>query len=62
MAFAGAFQVAPNFSDLSGAELLPSVGVGLRWMVAVDARVNLRVDYAWGSGSDALYVGVGEAF
>jgi hypothetical protein len=29
---------------------------------AVESRINVRVDYAWGNDDSALYVFVGEAF
>ena len=41
---------------------LPGGGVGLRFTLARRNHVNLRVDYAWGKNSTALYVGVAEAF
>jgi hypothetical protein len=31
-------------------------------MAAVESRINVRVDYAWGNDDSALYVFVGEAF
>ena len=37
-------------------------GVGLRFTLAKRNHVNLRIDYAWGKSSTALYVGVAEAF
>jgi len=58
-AFAG---VAPSLSEFSGDQLLPSVGLGVRWMVAPKNKINLRVDYAWGDGDQALYISIGEAF
>jgi hypothetical protein len=62
VAFAGLGGVASTFSDFRGEDLLPSVGVGIRWMVAKKNKINLRVDYAWGEGEQALYISVGEAF
>ena len=61
-AFAGGFQVASSLSALSDSAVLPSVGVGMRWLAAVESRVNIRVDYAWGRDSSAFYVAIGEAF
>ncbi len=60
--FGGLAQVGPQFGDYSFANVLPAVGVGLRWMAAVESRINLRVDYAVGIDDDALYIFVGEAF
>jgi outer membrane protein assembly factor BamA len=42
---------------------LPSIGGGLRFMLAPEKRVNLRVDYAWGvNGNQGFYLGLMEAF
>jgi hypothetical protein len=60
--FGGVAQVAPGFSDFDAENVLPSVGLGFRWMAALESRINVRVDYAWGQGDNALYVFVGEAF
>lgn len=61
-AFVGAGAVAPAFEALSWANVLPGSGAGLRFTLAKRNHVNLRVDYAWGKDSTALYVGVAEAF
>jgi len=61
-AFAGAGEVAPRFNELSAGEILPSGGTGLRFQLTRETPLNLRVDYAWGRNSSALYVSVGEAF
>jgi len=61
--FAGAGKVAPDFGSMNSAELLSSVGAGLRWMAAPTNKVNLRIDVARRKGGDSsLYVSVGEAF
>jgi outer membrane protein assembly factor BamA len=63
VAFAGVGEVARSFGDLNSDDLLPSAGIGVRFLVAKENRINFRVDYAWGKdGSDGLYIGVGEAF
>jgi Omp85 superfamily domain len=61
-AFFGEGLVAPDFGSLTWDGLLPGGGVGLRFTVATQNHVNLRVDYAWGKNSSALYMGVVEAF
>jgi hypothetical protein len=38
------------------------VSAGVRWQVAKETPINLRIDDARGKGSDALYISVGEAF
>jgi hypothetical protein len=60
--FAGVGEVMPDFGQLSWDGLRPSGGVGLRFTLAERNHVNLRVDYAWGHKSSALYVSVAEAF
>ena len=62
VAFAGVGGVAPTLSELSGAQALPSAGFGLRLQPTPKIPVNLAVDYAWGRGSQGLYLSVGEAF
>ena len=42
---------------------LPSAGLGIRFMVSREKKINLRLDYAWGvDGNQGLYFGVMEAF
>jgi outer membrane protein assembly factor BamA len=63
VAFAGVGEVADSFSDFDSDKLLPAGGIGIRFLLARENRVNFRIDYAWGkSGNRGLYVGVGEAF
>lgn len=60
--FAGLGTVGPSIQKVALDETLPGAGLGLRIMLARRNHVNLRVDYAWGRRSRALYIGVGEAF
>lgn len=62
VAFAGVAQVTDTISDFPWDDLLPSVGVGLRYMVSKEKRINLSVDYARGRDSDGFYFYVGESF
>jgi hypothetical protein len=62
VAFAGVGQIAPGFGDLRTDNLLPSYGVGARFMVSEEQRINLGVDYARGRGSSAWYFRISEAF
>jgi outer membrane protein assembly factor BamA len=62
VAFAGVGQVAPQVGDFKLDDLLPSVGVGIRFMASEEERVNLSIDYAKGQDSDAWYFRIGEAF
>ena len=62
VAFAGVGHITNSFSDQGDNEYVPSFGGGVRWMVLPSKRVNVRVDYAVSKDSDALYLGVAEAF
>ena len=60
VAFAGFGGVAPEIGEFD--TLLPSIGTGLRYVLAKKNNVSLRFDAAWGRNDHAFYVGVGEAF
>jgi len=60
--FGGVGYVGKSFSGVHENEPIPSYGIGLRFSVLPAKRVNLRVDYAWSTDSEALHVSVGEAF
>jgi hypothetical protein len=60
--FGGLGQVAENLDAFTGENTLPSGGAGLRFRLTRQNHINLRIDYAWGRNSDALYITVGEAF
>ena len=65
VAFAGTGTVWGNEEEEEEFERdwLPSVGLGLRYMISTEKRVNFRVDYAWGvNGNEGFYIGVMEAF
>jgi hypothetical protein len=60
--FAGVGAVAPSLSDYSSDDLLPSVGAGLRYVLAEKNQISMRLDYAYGRDGGKLYFTVGEAF
>jgi hypothetical protein len=60
VAFAGIGTVAPEAFDWGRS--LPSIGFGVRWVVAPKNDLSLRFDVAWGRGDSEFYVGIGEAF
>jgi hypothetical protein len=60
--FTGAGFIDRSFSQTADRELIPSYGIGVRFMVLKSKRINLRIDYARSTGSDAFHVSVGEAF
>lgn len=60
--FGGVGEVARSFSDMDAHDLLPGVGVGVRFMVSEAQRINLRVDVARGNDESTVHISVGEAF
>jgi len=62
VAFAGAGAVAPDVQSLGSSTLLPSAGLGLRYLAAPAQGVTVSADYAWGRDSQGLYIYVGDAF
>ena len=62
VAFAGTGYARDVYSEIDNREWIPSYGVGLRFMVLKSKRVNMRLDYARSSDSDAIHFLVGESF
>jgi outer membrane translocation and assembly module TamA len=60
--FAGLGEVSPSIGRFSTNDLLPSAGAGLRFRLTRQNHMNLRMDYAWGTKSNAFYMSVAEAF
>jgi outer membrane protein assembly factor BamA len=50
-------------NDLFEKDLLPSLGMGLRFQLSLERKINLRMDYAWGvNDNEGFYLGIMEAF
>ncbi|MFT5140128.1 MAG: hypothetical protein ACI9H8_001572 [Lysobacterales bacterium] len=62
VAFAGGGYINSAFHDPNDRKLIPSYGIGLRFMVLESQRINIRLDYAKSDDSEAIYLSVGEAF
>jgi len=62
VAFAGVGGVASSFSAYTADDMLPSAGVGIRYMVATDNKVNMSLDFAVGTNAFTVYFYVGESF
>jgi hypothetical protein len=62
VAFAGVGGTAENVRSLPSTKLLPSVGAGIRFLLAKENGVNLRLDFAHGRHSNGAYLSIGEAF
>ncbi len=60
--FAGSGYVGNSFSGVREHEAIPSYGAGVRFMVLAAKRINLRLDYARSTDSNAVHFSVGEAF
>jgi hypothetical protein len=60
--FGGTGYVANSFNGIRDREAIPSYGVGVRLMVLKAKRINLRLDYARSTDSEAIHISVGEAF
>jgi hypothetical protein len=60
VAFGGVGGVGPTLLDLGQA--LPAGGIGVRYVLAEENHVAMRLDAAWGRDDSALYLSVGEAF
>ncbi len=60
--FLGAGKLDSSATDFDDQEVIPSYGAGLRFMVLEAKRINMRIDYASSTDSEAVYVTVGEAF
>jgi hypothetical protein len=60
--FAGAGYAGDTYTGLRDREVIPSYGLGVRFMVLAAKRINVRLDYARSTDSDAIHLSVGEAF
>jgi hypothetical protein len=60
VAFLGVGGVGPTLGAIGQA--LPAGGVGLRFVLAEENHVAMRLDAAWGRDDSAIYLTVGEAF
>ena len=62
VAFGGVGQVRNSLAVLEDSDPIPSIGIGLRFLVQQEQGINLRLDYAKSESQDAVYFFVGEAF
>jgi outer membrane protein assembly factor BamA len=60
--FAGLGEVADRLAGFKLSGLKYSYGLGLRFVFSRAQRLNLRLDYAFGEGSSAVYFTAAEAF
>lgn len=62
VAFGGFGWSVNTLSEISLDNILPSIGVGGRFMMIEDYRINARIDVAMGRDDWGIYFGIGEAF
>ncbi len=62
VAFGGVGATAPDLGGFTDTTTLPSFGVGVRYLLTEENKLNFRLDVAWGRDDRLIYVGVGEAF
>lgn len=63
VAFAGSGDVTGSVGGFALRDFKYSAGAGIRYMIASDERVNIRLDYAFASGGVSnLYLTIEEAF
>lgn len=62
VAFAGVGESMATPSDFGDGKFLPAAGAGLRFRPSKETSINLRLDFAYGRDSKAVYLSLGEAF
>jgi outer membrane protein assembly factor BamA len=62
VAFGGTGGVWGDVRVFKQDDFLPAGGVGFRWRLTENFRLNFRVDYAWGRDDQVLLISAGEAF
>jgi outer membrane protein assembly factor BamA len=60
--FAGVGDVGSTLASLTMRTLKVSAGLGLRFALNPDERLNVRMDWGFGRGTDGLYFSIREAF
>ena len=61
-AFGGVGEVAPDGGSFNTHDLLPAGGLGLRFNLSKQRRINLRLDTAYSKTGGSWSMGVGEVF
>ena len=60
--FGGFGWVADDISQIRLADILPSIGVGIRYLMIPVYGINVGIDFAVGKDDTAFYFRIGEAF
>lgn len=60
--FVGAGDVASSFGDIDLSKIKTSVGFGIRYLVMPKERINVRIDFGFGTQIPGFYFNIREAF
>lgn len=60
--FFGFGDVAPSFGEIDFSKVKSSVGFGFRYLVLPKERINVRLDFGFGTQNPGLYFNIKEAF
>lgn len=60
--FLGIATAIENITELPKSELLPGIGVGVRYLMLPDERINIGFDVAVGKDDWGIYFRIGESF
>lgn len=60
--FVGVGDVATSFSEIELNKIKSSVGFGIRYLVLPKERINVRIDFGFGTQNPGLYFNIREAF
>lgn len=60
--FGSIASVEHSFTDHQLNHMIPSAGVGVRYVFDIEKRINLRLDFAQGFRSHGFYFTIGESF
>ena len=60
--FVGAGDVASSFCDIDFSKIKSSFGFGVRYLVMPKERINVRIDFGFGTQYPGFYFNIREAF
>ena len=60
--FLGAGQVNDKTAKFSLRGFKPTYGFGVRYVIDLKERINVRADFAWGENTSGIYFGINQAF
>ncbi len=62
VAFVGAGNVADKIDNFKISTIKPNYGIGLRFLLDREERLNIRMDWGFGKGTNSLYLNIAESF